>query len=357
MPAVHQFLASLYTGDGMGNHALALQRLFRSWDFDSKIFASYLAPPAPPGCHLSASFDETLGPNDVAILHYGAYSSALRVFGRTKARKVLAYHNISPPRVFLDYSLRHYYETAIGRLELPQAVSVAAQCWTESFYNKRELDALGAHDCRVVPLLLEFDQLDAVEPDPGVLARYDDGVTNVLFVGRIVPHKKQENLISAFAQYQRNFNSRSRLLLVGRHRELDVYLDELLDHVRGLRLQDAVVFTGHITTAELAAYYRVARVFVSLSEHEGFGIPLVEAMHFGVPVVALARAAVPETLAGAGILINSLDFDAIATAIAHVCADQETRDSVLELQYRRLQDFAAPKVASTLSLYLRDLHA
>src|SRR5262245_32341009 len=158
MPAIHQFLASLYPGDGMGNHALALQRLFRSWNFDSRIFASYLAPPAPPGCHLSSSFHETLGANDVAILHYGAYSSELHAFRRAQARRVLAYHNITPPRVFLDYSLRHYYETAIGRLELPQAVSAAAQCWTESSYNKRELDALGARDCRVVPLLLQFDQ-------------------------------------------------------------------------------------------------------------------------------------------------------------------------------------------------------
>jgi len=357
MPAIHQFLASLYLGDGMGNHALALQRLFRSWNFDSKIFASYLTPNAPQGCHLSSTFDETLGPNDVAILHYGAYSSELQPFRRTRARRVLAYHNITPPRFFLDYGIRHYYETAIGRLQLPQAVSAAAQCWTESFYNKQELDALGAQDCRVVPLLLQFEHLDAVEPDAAVLARYNDGLTNLIFVGRIVPHKRQEHLISAFAQYRRHFNGHSRLLLVGRHRELGLYLDELLDHVRRLRLRDAVVFTGHITTGELAAFYRVASVFVCLSEHEGFGVPLVEAMHFGIPIVALARAAVPETLAGAGILINSLDFDVIAAAIDRVCADQETRASVVQLQRRRLQDFSSLNVAATLSTCLRDLHA
>src|SRR5262245_34710195 len=144
MPAVHQFLASLYTGDGMGNQALALQRLFRSWNLDSNIFASYLSPDAPQGCYPSASFREALQPSDVAILHYGAYAPELQAFCRTNAHRILAYHNITPPGFFLNYGLRHYYETAIGRLQLPQAVSAAEQCWTESFYNKRDLDVLGA---------------------------------------------------------------------------------------------------------------------------------------------------------------------------------------------------------------------
>src|SRR5262249_39442730 len=152
-------------------------------------------------------------------------------------------------------------------------------------------------------------------------------------------------VISTFARYRRNFNSNSRLLLVGRDEELELYREELCAHAKRLQVEDGVVFTGHITIAELVAYYRVADVLLCLSEHEGFAVPLVEAMHFGVPVVALARAAVPETLRGAGILIEDLDFDLIAATIDRVCADREYRRCVLAAQRRRLRDFAPAKVA------------
>jgi len=355
MRGVHQLVSGLYAGDGIGNNALALQRLFRSWNLDSRIYASYIYTDAPSGCHPSALFDQHTQQGDVAILHYGGYSRELEAFSRTNARRVLAYHNITPPRFFVNHGLRHYYETAIGRLQLPQAVRAAEQCWTESRYNKRELDVLQAKDCRVVPLLLQFEMLDAIEPDPQVLARYGDAVTNVIFVGRIIPNKRPDHVISAFVRYRRSFNSRSRLLLIGNAAELERYCEEMRAHAKDLQAEDSVVFTGHITTAELVAYYRVADVLVCLSEHEGFAVPLVEAMHFDVPVIALARAAVPETLRGAGILIEDLDFETIAATIDRVCREPEYRENVLAAQRRRLRDFAPSKVAGLLRLYLEEL--
>lgn len=341
----------------MGNHALALQRLFRSWNLESKIFASYIDPDAPRECYPFAALAQLARPDDVAILHYGAYSPELPLFSQTDARRVLAYHNITPPRFFVNHGLRHYYETALGRLQLPHAVRATKQCWTESAYNKRELDALGARDTRVVPLLVQFETLDSMEPDAKVLSRYADGVTNVISVGRIVPNKRQDRVISAFVRYHREFNARSRLLLIGRHEELKPYCDELRAHAKRLQVEDYVVFTGHVTPPELAAYYRVANVLVCLSEHEGFGVPLVEAMHFGVPVVALARAAIPETLGGAGVLIEDIDSQVIAAAMERVCSDGEYRGRILAAQRRRLRHFEPAKVAAILRLCLGDLDA
>jgi glycosyltransferase involved in cell wall biosynthesis len=353
--AVHQLLSYLYGGDGMGNHALALQRLFRSWGLDAKIFASYVDSHPPRDCHPSAAFLELTKPGDVAILHYGTYSPQLELFSRASARRVLAYHNITPPRFFVNHALRHYYETALGRLQLPQAVRVAEQCWTESAYNKGELDVVEAKDARVVPLLLELEALDSVEPDADVLSRYADGTTNVISVGRIVPNKRQDRVISAFVRYHREFNTRSRLLLVGRHDEVKPYCDELRAHAKRLQAEHAVVFTGHVTAASLVAHYRTANVLVCLSEHEGFGVPLVEAMHFGVPVIALATAAVPETLGGAGVLVADVDATMIAAAIHRVCSDRGYRARLLEAQRRRLKDFDPARVAGMLRQYLEEL--
>src|SRR5262249_38064720 len=159
---------------------------------------------------------------------------ALSAFSRLNARRILAYHNITPPRFFLHYGLRHYYETAIGRLQLPQAVRAADQCWTESLYNKRELDMLRAADSQTVALLMQLHRLDGLEPDRAILERCADGRTNIVFVGRLIPNKRQDHLLSAFAQYRRNFNKKSRLLLVGRHDELRLYFDELRAHTRRL---------------------------------------------------------------------------------------------------------------------------
>jgi len=348
MPGVHQLVARLSSGDAMGNHAIALQRLFASWGFSSRIFASYPPPDTSSRCQQAGSLEDTLGPDDIVVLHYGAYAPDLELFSRTRARKVLAYHNVTPPSFFLHHAARHYYETALGRLELPKAVSSARQCWTESAYNKRELDVLGATDCRVVPLLLQLDELDRITPDARVLSRYDDGATNLVFVGRLVPNKRQDNLITAFACYRRESGRRARLLLVGRSDEVSSYHAELRAHARHLAVDDAVVFTGHVTREELVAYYRVAAAFVCMSEHEGFAVPLVEAMHLGVPVVALARAAVPETLGGAGVVVDEPDFGVIAGAIDRVCFDAPYREHVIAAQHRRIEAFAPERVAVTL---------
>jgi glycosyltransferase involved in cell wall biosynthesis len=352
---VHQLIPALYRGDAMGNHTLTLQRLFRSWNFDSKIFTSNAPPDAPRGCYPSGMFEKLVGPDDIALLHYGVYCCELQAFRRTHAQRVLMYHNITPPRFFVNHSLRYYYVTAIGRLQLRDAVMAAQQSWAPSLYSKGELDALGARDCRVVPLLMDFEELDQTAPDMSVLSRYSDGATNILFVGRLAPNKRQEDVIAAFAQYHRNFDGRSRLLLVGSDDGMALYGKALRARAQRFGVEDAVVFTGRVTLRELVAYYRVARIFLCLSEHEGFSVPLVEAMHFGIPIVALARAAVPGTLAGAGILLNNFDPEELAGVMHQVCVDQPHRDRIVSGQRRRLRDFSPGKVAGMIRLYLEDL--
>ena len=174
---------------------------------------------------------------------------------------------------------------------------------------------------------------------------YDDGRTNVLFVGRVIPNKKIDDLVRSFAFFQKWVRPRSRLLLVGDHRGFERYFDRLQELVSELRV-DEVVFTGHVDDDELYAYYRLADAFLCLSEHEGFCVPLQEAMHFGLPVIAYDAGAVRETLRGGGILLQDKGPEVVAEVLDRVTRGTDLRRAVLASQAKavaaiRATDFGA----------------
>jgi glycosyltransferase involved in cell wall biosynthesis len=186
------------------------------------------------------------------------------------------------------------------------------------------------------------------------LLRRLKGTLNVLFVGRVAPHKRQDDLIRIFCHLKRGVRPDSRLLLVGSTRGMEAYVESLVDLVRRLELSD-VLFAGHVTAAEWAAYYRGASVYLSLSEHEGFGVPLLEAMHFGVPVIAYKAAAVPETMGGAGLLLTARNYAAIAELIALLDEDHDLRERVVARQQERVRAFYPDRVQECLAQLLREL--
>ena len=189
------------------------------------------------------------------------------------------------------------------RLEQMKALAgVAPVVMADSRFNAAELEAAGYGPVRVLPLLLDFDRI-AAAPDAALLRRLDDGKANVLFVGRCVPNKRIEDLLHAFHYFQSFMAPESRLILVGSLAGFERYHAYLRSIACRLGLQD-VLFTGAVPQAELNAYYAAAAVFLCMSEHEGFCIPLLESLAHDVPVVAFAAAAVPETLDGAGILFR-----------------------------------------------------
>lgn len=210
-----------------------------------------------------------------------------------------------------------------------------------SSYTAQELSTLGYSNLAVVPPVYLDDKCE-MPPDKATLERFADGKTNLLFVSRIVPNKKQEDIIKIF-RYYRSINPDSRLLLVGSLGETRDYYRWLLDLVDYLSLPD-VHFTDRVSPEELNAYYRLADVFVSMSEHEGFGVFLVESMYFGLPVVAYKSAAVPEILGDAGVLIKEKDFPIIAEVIHLLVSDPDLRQAILETQRERIKDFAREKV-------------
>jgi glycosyltransferase involved in cell wall biosynthesis len=222
-----------------------------------------------------------------------------------------------------------------------------------SEYNRGELEAMGFDNTGVLPLLGSYERL-SVPPNPIVLELFDDEKTNVLFVGRVMPNKCFEDLLKVFAVYQKQIDRECCLLLVGDCRVFEKYTLSLTRLADRLELKN-VVFTDHVKTDELVAYYQSADVFLCMSEHEGYCAPLLEAFRFDVPVVAYDAGAVSETLAGAGILVHEKKHEEIAELVHEVTHDAHLGESILTGQRRVLEAFDARDYGEMLVHYVKQV--
>jgi glycosyltransferase involved in cell wall biosynthesis len=286
-------------------------------------------------CRRFWEYRHVSSPETVCLFHFAIGSGAGRLIKDAPDRLVLRYHNITPPEFFAGYLPHLARQCHQGRRELQAFAPRADLALGVSEFNRRELAAAGFRRTAVVPVPLDLDALAAGPVSAAVRALYGDGRTNLLFVGRVIPNKKIEDLLRLFAVYQRSIDPASRLLLVGDHWGYEPYLLRLSELARALAVED-VVFTGQVEDDELRAYYSVGSAYLSMSEHEGFCVPLLEAMAFGLPVVAFDAGAVSETLGGAGVLLGDKQPEVAAEIVHRVVKDDSTRRSVLEGQARRL---------------------
>jgi glycosyltransferase involved in cell wall biosynthesis len=353
---IHQLLPNFVPGDAIGNHARALRRLLRSWGFCSEIYAHYAHPELAHECRSLKELPAT--PRGAVIYHYSTQSAeAGRALGDFKGKRAIIYHNITPAYFYAPYCESTYRLLCAARANLGQLRSLVDLTLGVSAYNCAELAAAGYANPRRLPLLLEFESFAEQPAVSANLHRFDDGWKNFLFVGRLAPHKRQEDVIRAFAWYNRFINRHSRLVLVGTAGGLERYLYHLREVVNSLDMKEHVVFAGHASLAELAAYYRLAHVFVCMSEHEGFCVPLLESMVHGVPIIAYAAAGVPETLGDAGVLVNDKDYPMIAEMAHLLMEDEALRRRVVRRQQERLADFAPTPIALQFKRYVEELAA
>jgi glycosyltransferase involved in cell wall biosynthesis len=343
---VHQVLATLGYGDAIGHEVLGIQRVLRAAGYASDIFVDTADPRLED---LTRDFRELVtvsSPDNILIHHFSIGSKASRVAFALPDRMVLVYHNITPPEYFVDVHKLLVRLCYHGRRELGAYVDRCDLALGDSEFNRQELEALGFPVTGVLPVVPDFSHLDL--PANDLMARqFDDAWTNIIFVGRVIPNKRIENLITFFAAYKTRINPRSRLLLVGSSGGFERYLTMLQDLVSRLRLTD-VHFTGHVSNEELAAYYDVADVFLCASEHEGFCVPLMEAFHRRIPVVAWARSAVPATMDGAGVLYERADPEEVAALIDLVVSDVALQERILAGQDAALARLQARDFGGTL---------
>jgi glycosyltransferase involved in cell wall biosynthesis len=352
---VHQVLATLGYGDAIGHEVLGIQRALTSAGYESEIFVETADRRLE---HLTMDYREMVGsiaPEDVLVHHFSIGSRASRTAYALPGRMALVYHNITPPEYFIGVHKDLVKLCFRGRRELTAYISRCEIALGDSEYNRAELQALGFTRTGVLPVVPDFVHLD-VEPDLLSAGQFDDGWTNVLFVGRVIPNKKFEDVVRAFHVYRARHNPRSRLLLVGSYSGFERYLAMLTGLVARLGTPD-VHFLGHVSNEELTALYDVADLFLCASEHEGFCVPLVESFYKNVPVVAYAATAVPATMDGGGVLYRTKDPFEVARVMDAILDDPAVEDAVLASQDAALARLRARDFAGTLVRFVEQVRA
>jgi glycosyltransferase involved in cell wall biosynthesis len=353
---IHQLLPNFVPGDAVSNHARTLKRLLQSWGYRSEIYAHYVHPQVAHECRPFHEFP--VAGHSSMIYHYSTASEeAGTAFRAVKGKRAIIYHNITPAHFYAPYCESTYHLLRHARATLGQFRALAHMALGVSPYNCAELAEAGYATPRVLPFLVDFESFAGQSPCPVTLRRFDDDWKNFLFVGRLAPHKRQEDVVRAFAWYNRFINRRSRLVLVGTAGGLERYSYHLREVVKSVDMEDHVVFAGHASMPELTAYYRLAHIFLCLSEHEGFCVPLLESMYHQVPVIAFAAAGVPDTLGTAGILFKDKNYPMIAEMADLVLQDQRLRGRVIGRQQQRLADFDPARIALQFKQYVEELLA
>lgn len=332
---VFQLIPVFREGDAIGHHALEIAKIL------GERHCGFIVQEADASLeHLSVTWTEAeVGSDDVLIYHAALGSQLAKWMHETDAVKVIDYHSITPSEFFRVYEPGLSVALANAWYELQALVDDVSLALAHSEYSRAELDAMGFENTATFPLLVDFSQYD-IEPSPEVmdaLATGKQGRGDILFVGRVAPNKRHEDLIKAFTVYRRCFNPAARLFLVGGTNS-EAYSRTLEEFVDRLGIE-GVHFAGRVSPPELVAYYRSADLFLSMSEHEGFGAPLLEAMYLGVPVLAYAAAAIPETVDEGGVLFEKKRYEEVAAIIDLLMRDEGARTGLIEAGTRRVSQF------------------
>jgi L-malate glycosyltransferase len=349
-PQVHQVLATLGYGDAIGHEVLGIQRVLREAGYASDIFVETADPRLE---HRTRDYRDLLDvsdPDSVLIHHFSIGSRASRVAYALPDKMVLVYHNITPPEFFIGVHPLLVQLCFMGRRELGAYRTRCVLALGDSAFNRDELDALGFPRTGVLPVVPSFGHL-AGTPDRRLADGFDDGWTNILFVGRMIPNKRIDDLIRTFHAYKTQCNPRARLLLVGSYGGFDLYFAMLQQLVATLGVPD-VFFMGHVSNEELSAFYDVADIFLCASEHEGFCVPLVEAFHKRIPVVAYAAAAVPSTMDGGGVLYTDKSPLHVAQVLHAIADDEDLADRIVASQDAALARLLAQDFPGTLLTFV-----
>ena len=352
---VHQILATLGFGDAIGNEVLGINRALRAAGFESEIIVETADPKLEDLTVDYRDMIDAVTADDLLIHHFSLGSRASRTAYALPARMILVYHNITPPEYFLgvhDQLVRQCYH---GRRELLAYRRRVDLALGDSEFNRQELADAGFEPTAVLPVVPDFSHL-TLAPDPRILAEFDDDWTNILFVGRLIPNKRPDQLIRFFHAYKTLFNPRSRLIIAGSYGGFDMYLAQLHHLAASLGVTDLHLL-GQVSNEELTALYDTADLFLCASEHEGFCVPLIEAFYKGVPVLAYAATAVPATMDGGGVLYKSRDPRRVAALMHELLSDADLDDRVLAAQDAALARLRARDFPGLVVRYVNDVLA
>lgn len=348
-----QIVPNALYGDAVSNDILALDAVLKKNGFDAEIYASVIDDRIKERVKCFDMIGE-LNSEDILIYHMATASPMTEYVKNQNCKKVLRYHNITPPKFFYKYNQVAAEACYRGIQEVKGLKDCFDICVPDSEFNASDLRDYGYNgEIYPLPIMIPFEDYKK-DIDVDIYDKYNDGKTNILFVGRFAPNKKWEDVISAFAMYQRYWNSSSRLIMVGKYDVHDPYYKALAEYVKLLKIRNAV-FTGHIGFDGILACYKVANLFLCLSEHEGFCVPLIEAMIFKKPIIAYGACAVPETMGIGTMVIQDKKPAEVAGFINRVITDYELSEDLVRHQNDRLRDFRPETVEKQFIDIIRNL--
>lgn len=346
---VYQVMEAIDVGDAVSTITRGNARLLKELGQPPEILVRFAHPAAAAE---TRPIRKILAQPDCGLIfHFWNYNTSAWVLSAVRGRTALYYHNITPPQYFAQ-DTPAYHGTMRGYEQLKAIVNQFDLLIGDSRYNLQELTPYlnQPKPGLVISPIVEPAEIQAASFDSAVVEtlRASQQV-NILFAGRIARNKRQDQIMRTFDWYWRMINRHARLWLVGDENSDPTYRAEL-EHMRlALPSREQIVFTGKVSDAQLRAHYRAADVFLCASEHEGFCMPIVEAMALKVPVIAYAAAAVPETMGSAGCLIKAWDIPRVAELVQLAVSDVKLRQKLIEEQQSNLQRFTAASARARLA--------
>ncbi|MHB1710921.1 MAG: glycosyltransferase family 4 protein [Acidimicrobiales bacterium] len=346
MTTVHQFVPALLPRDATGGHTLALRDTFRQAGWTSDIYVEAAHDELLAEATYFERYPADARPGDILLYQAGTGSPVADFLLDRPETLVLDYHNITPAHFFEGWEEHTAEKVSLARMQVARLAARAALGIADSAFNAAELRNFGCQATRVVPILTDIESwAGRHQPDHGEVARRSQAHrtgTILLFVGRLSPNKNQHLLVETLWFYREWYDPEARLVLVG-PAITGAYAEAVVGIAAELGMARAVEHGENLTPAQLAARYAEADAFVCLSDHEGFCIPLLEAMYFDLPIVAFAAGAVPETLGPAGIVLDSKRPTVVAAAIHRVLGDAALVEHLAREGQRRLGAFGPAK--------------
>lgn len=316
--------------------------MFRSWGFKSEIFSETksILPELRSDSLDVTRLASMVGKDDVVLLHFSIGSDVNEYLAPLPCRRVLRYHNITPHKYFAGVNTATFACLRRGREQLKQLSTVADANVADSAYNALELEQCGYRNVSVLPIIMDRGLLEA-EPDRHMTAKLSNTGTNILFVGRCAPNKCIEELVTQFYYYYRFYDKKASLIHVGSFQGTERYYYFVRSLIKSFGIAERVRLLGSVPQSQLNAYYKSCDLFVSMSDHEGFCIPVIEAMYHRLPVVAFASSAVPDTMDGAGVLFAEKNFALVAETMHHIVSSAPLREAILKKQDARITRYFA----------------
>ncbi|TGL60313.1 glycosyltransferase [Leptospira ognonensis] len=341
-----QFSAGFQLGDAISQEMLELKKKLKSEGYTSELYSENINK--PDRSYVTKFNKADIKNDDVIVYHHSIHSDVLPFILKFKNKKILIYHNVTPNHFFEPYDLKFTYLLTEGRNDLYQIKDQFDAYFAVSDFNKQELTELGYRNVKLMPLNLNFSKWESYNKSP--ITKKD---LQFLFVGRIAPNKKQNDLIKFAKIWKEKTHKNFHLKLIGfSNPNQQSYLDELEFMIKSYDLENQVEIVSYVNEEILSKYYRESNYFISMSEHEGFCVPLMEAMYFQLPVIAYKAGAIAETLGGSGFLFSEKNYEVLVDLILKLESTPILKETQINHQTERLSHYLKSTSIEPLMNYL-----